>query len=68
MKKYYADINLIFDDMKYGIVGEMKKQEMIDQIKDFAHKMKLDCNTRNKTFTDAKGNVVGKFTITSKIM
>lgn len=65
MKKYYADINLIFDDMKHSIVGEMKRQEMIELIKDFAEELKLDCDTRSKTFTDKKGNVVGKFFITS---
>ena len=66
MKKYYADINLIFDEMQYGIVGEMKKQDMIEQIKDFARELKLECNTKNKTLTDAKGNVVGKYSITSR--
>jgi hypothetical protein len=34
MKKYYADINLYFDTMKYGIVGDYtaKKQEIVEMV------------------------------------
>ena len=32
MKKYYADIKLLFDESKYGIVGDSSvgKKDMVD--------------------------------------
>lgn len=65
MKKYYADIDLEFDEVKHGIVGEMKRQEMVKLVEEFAHKLKLDCNTRNRTFINDKGQIVGNYTISS---
>lgn len=68
-KKYYADITLTFDTMKYSIVGEMgtKKQEMVDMVKDFAKKRKLECNTKTKKLL-RNGEEVGSFEITSRVI
>ena len=39
-KKYYADITLDFDEMKYGITCEAgtKKQELVDLVKQYGIK------------------------------
>lgn len=66
-KKYYADITLDFDEMKYGISCEAgaKKQELIDLIKQFATERKLICDTKKKIFLK-EGKEVGSFKIASK--
>ena len=66
-KKYYADITLDFDEMKYGISCELgsKKQELVDLIKEFAKEKKLECNTKTKKFLK-EGKEVGSFAIYSK--
>lgn len=68
-KKYYADINLYFDTMKYGISVEVgdKKQDLIDMVKDFAKSKKLECNTKTKKFFDANGKEVGNYIIDSRV-
>lgn len=66
MKKYYADIDLYFDDMKHGIVGEMSRKEMVEMVKDHAKKLNLECNTKSKKLFDKQGKEVGRFSITSK--
>ena len=69
-KKYYADIDLYFDTMKYSITTEVgtKKQELVDMIKDFAKSKKLDCNTKTKKLFDSKGKEVGTFKIDARII
>ena len=68
MKKYYADINLYFDDMKYGIVGDTSsnRQEMIDMIKNFAKELGLTCNTKTKKLFDKNGKEVGTYVLSSQ--
>ena len=70
MKKYYADINLYFDNMKYGIAGDTStsRKEMIELLKDFAKRFNLECNTKSKKFFDKQGKEVGSFTLASKTM
>ena len=67
-KKYYADIDLYFDTMKYSITTEVgtKKQELVDMIRDFAKSKKLDCNTKTKKLFDKSGKEVGEFEISSR--
>lgn len=69
-KKYYADIDLYFDTMKYSITTEVgtKKQELVDMIKDFAKSKKLDCNTKTKKLFDSNGKEVGTFKIDVRII
>ena len=69
-KKYYADIDLYFDTMKYSITTEVgtKKQELVDMIKDFAKSKKLDCNTKTKKLFDSNGKEVGAFKIDVRII
>jgi hypothetical protein len=68
MKKYYADIDLYFDDMSYGIVGDSNttRIEMINLVKDFAKEMNLECNTKSKKLFNKEGKEVGSFTINSR--
>lgn len=69
-KKYYADIDLYFDTMKYSITTEIgtKKQELVDMIKDFAKSKKLDCNIKTKKLFDSNGKEVGTFKIDARII
>ena len=69
-KKYYADIDLYFDTMKYSITTEVgtKKQELVDMIKDFAKSKKLDCNTKTKKLFNRNGKEVGTFKIDARII
>lgn len=69
-KKYYADIDLYFDTMKYSITTEVgtKRQELIDMIKDFAKSRKLDCNTKTRKLFDKTGKEVGSFIVDSRII
>lgn len=56
-KKYYATIKLYNFTEKYSIVGETdsKKQDVINMVKDFAKRVKLECNTKNrKLYKDGK--------------
>lgn len=66
-KKYYADITLDFDEMKYSISCEVgtKKQELVDLVKKFATEKKLVCDTKSKKFFK-EGKEVGRFEIASK--
>lgn len=68
-KKYYADIDLYFEEMKYGITVETgsKKQELVDMVKDFAKNKRLTCNTKTKKFFNADGKEVGSYEIGSRI-
>lgn len=68
-KKYYADINLEFDDMKYSIVGEIgtKKQEIVDLVKDFAKSRKMQCDTKTRKLLK-DGKEVGSYEIASRII
>lgn len=68
-KKYYANIDLYFDEMKYTIVGEMgtKKQEVLDLVKDFAKTRKMECNSKTKKLFK-EGTEVGSFTIDAKMI
>lgn len=67
-KKYYANIDLYFDTMKYSIVGEIgdKKQEIINMVRDFAKKRKMECNTKTKKLY-IDGKEVGSFIIDARI-
>lgn len=67
MKKYYADINLYFDNMKYSIAGDIStnRKEMIELLKDFGKKLNLECNTKSKKFVNKQGKEVGSYTLTS---
>ena len=67
-KKYYANIDLYFDTMKHSIVGDMgtKKQEIVDMVKDFAKKRKMECNTKTKKFY-LDGKEVGSFSIDTNV-
>lgn len=68
-KKYYANIDLYFETMKYSIVGEMgtKKQEVIDLVKDFAKSKKMECNSKTKKlFQD--GKEVGSYEIFTRMI
>jgi len=66
-KKYYADITLDFDEMKYGITCEAgtKKQELVDLVKQFATSKNLVCDTKSKKFFK-EGKEVGRYEIASK--
>ncbi len=66
-KKYYADINLYFDNMKYGVVGEVgtKRQEMIDMVRSYAKELGVECNAKTRKLYK-EGKEVGQYTITSK--
>lgn len=68
-KKYYADINLEFDDMKYSIVGEIgtKKQEIVDLVKDFAKSHKMQCDTKTRKLLK-DGKEAGSYEIASRII
>ena len=68
MKKYYADINLYFDTMKYGIVGDYtaKKQEIVEMVEEFAKARQLTCNNKTKKLFDKSGKEVGEFEISSR--
>ena len=68
MKKYYADINLYFDKMKYGIVGDYtaKKQEIVEMVEEFAKARQLTCNKKTKKLFDKSGKEVGEFEISSR--
>lgn len=68
MKKYYADIDLYFDEMKYSIVGDspILRKDMVELVKDFAKKMNLVCDTKVKRFFNKEGKEVGSYEITSK--
>lgn len=68
MRKYYANIDLYFDNMKYGIVGDTStdRKEMIELLKDFGKKLNLECNTKSKKFFNKQGKEVGSFTLSSK--
>ena len=70
MKKYYADINLYFDNMKYGIAGDTStsRKEMIELLQEFAKDLNLKCDTKSKKFFDKQGKEVGSFTLASKTM
>ena len=63
-KKYYANIDLYFDNMKYSFVGEVgeRKQEVINMIRDFAKKRKMECNTKTKKLY-LNGKEIGSFSI-----
>ncbi len=66
-KKYYADITLDFDTMKYGITCEAgtKKTELVELIKQFATSKNLICDTKNKKFLK-EGKEVGRYEIASR--
>lgn len=66
-KKYYADITLDFDEMHYGIVGDLttKKQEIVDFVKEFCKTRGLICDTKKKKLYK-DGKEVGYFNITSR--
>jgi len=68
MRKYYADINLHFDNMKYGIVGEesTNRKEMIELVKNFAKEMNYTCNTKTARIIDKNGKEIGQYSITSR--
>ena len=68
MKKYYADINLYFDTMKYGIVGDYtaKKQEIVEMVEEFAKARQLTCNKKTKKLFDKNDKEVGEFEISSR--
>lgn len=68
MKKYYADINLYCDTMKYGIVGDYtaKKQEIVEMVEEFAKARQLICNKKSKKLFDKSGKEVGEFEISSR--
>ena len=68
MKKYYADINLYFDTMKYCIVGyyTAKKQEIVEMVEEFAKARQLTCNKKTKKLFDKSGKEVGEFEISSR--
>ena len=67
-RKYYADIDLYFDDMKYSIVGDegLKKQELIELVEDFAKDFNLECDKKQKKFFDKEGKEVGSYTVAAK--
>lgn len=66
MAKYYADIKLYFDEMKYGIVeSDATRKEMVDAVKKFAESRKLTCNTKTKKLFNKEGKEVGEYEITS---
>lgn len=68
MRKYYADIDLYFDNRKYGIVGDIttNRKEMIELLESFAKNFNLKCNAKSKKFFDKQGKEVGSFTLASK--
>jgi len=68
-KKYYANIDLYFDEMKYSITGEVgtKKQEVLELVKDFAKARKMECNCKEKKLFK-EGTEVGSFIIDAKII
>lgn len=70
MRKYYADIDLYFDDMKHGIVGDAStsRNEMVELIKDYAKKLNLECNTKTKKLFDKSGKEVGRYSLTSRVI
>jgi len=68
MRKYYANINLDFDDMKYSIVGDSdtNRQGMIELIKQFAKDINCLCNTKTSRLLDKNGKEIGKYSIQSR--
>lgn len=66
-KKYYADITLDFDELKYGITCDIgsKKQEVVDLVKKFAAERNLVCDTKKKKLFK-EGKEVGSFKIASR--
>lgn len=69
-KKYYANIDLYFTTMKHSIVGEtnMKKQEIIDSVEDFAKARKLTCNKKARKLYDASGKEVGSYEVLVRLI
>ena len=66
MAKYYANIKLYFDDMKYSMVNsDATRKEMVEAVKKFAESRKLNCNTKTKKIFNKEGKEVGEFEITS---
>lgn len=66
MAKYYANIKLYFDDMKYSMVdSDTTRKEMVEAVKKFAESRKLTCNTKTKKIFNKEGKEVGEFEITS---
>lgn len=59
-----ATIDLYFDKQKYTIVGETdtKKNELIEAVKQFASKRKIECRVKEKKLFK-EGNEVGSFSI-----
>ena len=68
MRKYYADINLEFDDMKHSIVGDTgtSRKEMIDLVKKFAEELNYLCNTKTSKILDKNGKEIGRYNIQSR--
>lgn len=69
-RKYYANIDLYFDTMKYSITAEVgtKRQEIVDMVKDFAKIRKLVCDTKAKKLFDIQGKEVGSFNIGTRMI
>ena len=65
-KKYIATIDLYFDKQKYTIVGETdtKKLELIELVKQFASKGRMECRVKEKKLFK-EGVEVGSFSISS---
>lgn len=68
-KKYYADIDLYFDERKHSIVADetVKRREMTELLEDFGKKRKLTMNAKSKKFFDETGREVGSFEIGVKV-
>lgn len=68
-RKYYADIDLYFDERKHSIVADetVKRKEMNELLEDFGKKRKLTMNAKSKKFFDENGREVGSFEIGVKV-
>lgn len=68
-RKYYADIDLYFDDRKHSIVGDesVKRVEMNELLEDFGKKRKFTINKKTRKFFDEQGREVGSYEIGVKV-
>lgn len=68
-RKYVANINLYFDEMKHSIVGDetVKKVEMAGLVKEFAKERRCTINQRTKKIFDASGKEVGEYAIETRV-
>jgi len=68
MKKYYADIKLLFDESKYSIVGDSSvgKKDMVDLVKSTVKELNHLYKINSNNILNDKGNIIGNFKIYSK--